>query len=89
MPHSGQLFSKHANKIKAEQSVSLLLELFEIAPVTKEVLKEALLIQYSDFEDALLCTSGKLAGVDAIVTRNEKDFKKAQLDIYSPTAFLL
>jgi len=82
------LISKHVNKTKAEQSIGLLLDLFEIAPVTKEVLKEALRVQYSDFEDAVLCKSGKLAGVDAIVTRNGKDFKKAQLNIYSPSAFL-
>ncbi len=48
-----------------------------------------MLMGYSDFEDAVLCKAGQLAGVDAIVTRNEKDFKKARLDIYSPSAFLV
>ncbi len=82
------LISKHTNKTKAQESISLLLELFQIAPVTKEVLKEALSMQYSDFEDAVLCKSAQLAGVEAIITRNEKDFKIAQLDIYSPSAFI-
>ena len=80
--------SKHANKIKAQESISLLLKLFQIAPVTKGILKEALGMQYSDFEYAVLYKSTQLAGVEAIVTRNKKDFKNAQLNIYSPSSLI-
>ena len=83
------LISKHADKNRAEQGIALLLELFQVAPVTREVLEAAIMMRYNDFEDAVLCKAGQLAGVDAIVTRNEKDFKKAQLDIYSPSAMLV
>ena len=83
------LISKHTGKNRSEQAINLLLELFNIAPVTKTVLEEAVITGYSDYEDAVLCKAGQLAGVEAIVTRNEKDFKNAQLDIYSPTAFLI
>ncbi len=83
------LVSKHLNTAKARQSVTLLLELFEVAPVTKTVLQSALQIPYSDYEDAVLCQSARLAEADAIVTRNEKDFKNALIAVYSPAAFLL
>jgi hypothetical protein len=40
-------------------------------------------------EEKYLCKSAQLIGVDAIITRNEKNFKKVLLAIYSPTALLL
>jgi len=65
-----------------------LLNLFEIAPVNRPVLEQALRSNISDFEDAVLEQSGRLVGVDAIVTRNAKDFKKATVTIFDPTELL-
>ena len=78
------LASKVAGKKKADQEISKLLSIFQVAPVNKSVLDEAIKSGFSDFEDAVLHEAAKQAGVHGIVTRNPKDFKKATLSIYSP-----
>ncbi len=78
------LASKLAGKKKADQEISKLLSLFQIAPVNKSVLDEAIKSKFSDFEDSVLHEAAKQIGAQGIVTRNPKDFKKATLSIYSP-----
>jgi hypothetical protein len=51
-----------------------LLSLFEIAPVNRQVLKEAATSPFADFEDAVLHEAARVAGSDGIVTRNASDF---------------
>ena len=72
----------------ARQAVWRLLELFEIAVVNRPVLEEALRSNMADFEDAVLDQAGRLAGVEAVVTRNAKDFRHASLKIFDPIEFL-
>jgi len=78
------LASKVAGKKKADQEVSKLLSIFQIAPVNKSVLDEAIKSNFSEFEDSVLHEAAKQIGVHGIVTRNPKDFKRATLSIYSP-----
>ena len=78
------LASKVAGKKKADQEVNKLLSIFQIAPVNKSVLDEAIKSKFSDFEDSVLHEAAKQIGIQGIVTRNPKDFKKATLSIYSP-----
>ncbi len=78
------LASKVAGKKKADQEISKLLSLFQIAPVNKSVLDEAIKSKFSDFEDSVLHLAAKQIDAQGIVTRNPKDFKKATLSIYSP-----
>ena len=72
----------------ARQTLRKLLELFEIAPVNRAVLEEALKSQVADFEDSVLDQAGRLAGADLIVTRNQKDFRHASLKVLSPDELL-
>jgi hypothetical protein len=78
------LTSKLAGKNKADREISKLLSLFQIAPVNKSVLDEAIKSQFTDFEDSVLHEAAKRIGAQGIVTRNLKDFRKATLSIYSP-----
>ena len=78
------LASKVAGKKKADQEISKLLSLFQVAPVNKSVLEEAIKSKFSDFKDSVLHEAAKQSCVQGIVTRNPKDFKKATLSIYSP-----
>lgn len=82
------LLSKTLSSQKAKDVIQSLLTLFDIAPVNRLVLEEALNSKFSDFEDAILHAAATHCGVQAIVTRNEKDFSKATLAIYSPSALL-
>ena len=65
-----------------------LLKLFEVAPVNRLVLEEALDAGFSDFEDAVLHSAAIHVGAQAIITRDEKGFKKSQIAIYTPSRFL-
>ncbi len=78
------LASKIAGKKKAKSEINKLLTLFEIAPINQTVLKEAVNLQFTDFEDAVLHEAAKQSDVHGIVTRNIKDFKKASISIYTP-----
>lgn len=64
------------------------LKLFNISPVNRAVLEEALQLDFSDFEDAVLHQSAIHANLDGIVTRNKKDFSKASLPIYTPAELI-
>ena len=72
----------------ARQALQKLLELFEVASVNRVVLEEALKSKLTDFEDAVLDQAGRLAGAEAIITRNQKDFRHATLKILGPDELL-
>lgn len=71
----------------AHHALRKLLELFEIAPVNRAVLEEALKSKITDFEDAVLDQAGRLAGAEVIVTRNQKDFRQSSMRILGPDEF--
>lgn len=68
--------------------ISILLKLFEIAPVNRLVLEEALNINFHEFEDAVLYQSAIHCGAEGIVTRDIKGFKNADFPIYTPKEML-
>ena len=72
----------------ATHTIKTLLKLFEIAPVNRLTLDDALESGFVDFEDAVLHAAATHCGVNAIVTRDNRGFLKAQLAIYSPEALL-
>jgi hypothetical protein len=80
------LIAKVAGKDKAIEGVRKLLILFTVAPVNRAVLELALSSGFSDFEDAVLHEAGRMAGADAIVTRNPGDFKTGTLIVHTPAA---
>ena len=73
---------------KAHAALKRLLDLFEIAPVNRPVLEQALGSNISDFEDAVLEQSARLVLVDAIATRNLTDFQKSSVPAFDPPALL-
>lgn len=74
---------------RARQEVRQLLKLFNLAPVTRTVIDDALALRgFADFEDAVLHETARHAGAAAIVTRNTKDFTRATLKVYSPLDLL-
>lgn len=73
---------------QAKTDIRKLLKLFEIAPINRMVLEDAVALNFSDYEDAVLHESARHIGAHAIVTRNGKDFQKASLSIYTPTELI-
>lgn len=80
--------SKSIGKIQAQDEIHKLLVLFDIAPVNRVVLENALKSGISDFEDAVLYESAKFVNATGIVTRNTSDFKGVILKIYTPEDLL-
>jgi predicted nucleic acid-binding protein len=78
------LIRKSAGARKAHESISLLLSLFEIAPVSKTALECALNLPFTDFEDAVLHEAARLVSADVIVTRNTIDFKHSRIPVRQP-----
>ncbi len=67
--------------------MQLLLKLFDIAPVNKDVLTLAEKVDFSDYEDAVIYASAKKIDIEAIITRNEKDFVKSDIPVFSLIVF--
>jgi predicted nucleic acid-binding protein len=82
------LMGKALSKEEADKSLDLLFSLFEIAPVNRVVLETARDLKFKDFEDAVIYSSGIHSNVDAIITRNIKDFKMKEIPLYEPDEFL-
>ena len=68
---------------RAQEEIKKLLTLFEVAPVNRQILESALVAGFSDFEDAVIHEAACHVGAEAIVTRNQKDFKKSRISVYS------
>jgi predicted nucleic acid-binding protein len=82
------LLTQAMSRPDAHRALRKLLALFEIAPVTRAVLEEALKSTLADFEDAVLDQAGRLAGAEVIITRNQKDFRHASVKTLGPDEFL-
>lgn len=65
-------------------TVRRLLTIFRVAPVDDKTLVLAAGLPFDDFEDAVLYQSALLVEVDAIVTRDPRGFRKAEIAVYSP-----
>jgi hypothetical protein len=68
--------------------VETLLSICEVATVGEEVLREALLLGFADFEDAVLHEAARRARAQGIVTRDQDGFKRAELPVYTPGELL-
>jgi predicted nucleic acid-binding protein len=73
---------------QAKDAVRSLLDLFEIAAVTRVVLEAALASPMADFEDAVLAHAASHAGTDRIITRNTRDFGQSPVLAMEPIEFL-
>lgn len=76
------LATKRLGTLRARQEIKKLFQLFEISPVNRYLLESALVLDFDDFEDAVLHEAACHVNADAIVTRNLKDFAKAKIPVH-------
>ena len=69
---------------RAAATTEALLSVFAVAPVDEAVLRSALALQWTDFEDAVTAAGARRAKCDAVVTRNPRDFKGAPVRVLAP-----
>jgi len=65
-----------------------LLKLVKICPADSIILQKAISSPISDYEDAVQHECAVAENLDAIVTRNTKDFISSSIKVYSPVDFL-
>lgn len=82
------LMQRSTDKAQADSLISTLLELFDVASVTKNTLHDASINNGVDYEDSVIYTAAKDSKVDMIITRDSKGFKKASVSVLSPEEFL-
>ena len=83
------LLQKANNKIFALNSLSDLLIMLDVLTVYRDDVYSVLDTDWEDFEDALLAYVAIRSGMDAIVTRNIKDYQNAKnIKIVIPHDFL-
>lgn len=68
----------------ARLPIRQLLGLFEIAPVNRSVLDDALADNFAHFNDAVTYEAARHVEAQSIVTRNPKNFERAEMPIYLP-----
>lgn len=74
--------------LDAKPPLEKLCQIVEILEVKKDDCLLALSLDMADYEDALVVAVAKRHQIDLLVTRNEVDFAKSQLIVYSPDDFL-
>ena len=72
----------------AKDVVKKLTNNVKVLDITAVDVQSALAAEMPDYEDSLLACCAKRQNMDYIVTRNEKDFKSAQVPALSPRTFL-
>ena len=82
------LAGKTVGKAPAARKIRELLVLFEVAPVTRAVLDGALKSKSPEFEDAVLAEAALLAGAQAIITRNLRDFTHSPVRAHTPAQWI-
>lgn len=64
--------------------LSKLLFLFDLLDTAAIDCRQALASEMSDYEDAVMASTAVRTEMDCIVTRNKKDYAKAQIMVYTP-----
>ena len=73
---------------KTKKVLSKLLGLLSVIDTTEEDCRNAVAADTSDYEDAVQMETAARAGLDCIVTRNEKDYRRSGTPVLTPGEFL-
>lgn len=82
------LIQKDQSSAQARASITSLLQILKIAPVTQSTIDRALNLEYSDFEDAVQMISALECKADYLITRNIADYTPPLLPVIQPIDFL-
>jgi predicted nucleic acid-binding protein len=88
LPNVFYIVRKAQGPDRARQAVSDVLAAFDICALDSAALHVALNLPIDDYEDAAQLAGALSYSLDAIVTRDLKDFEGASLPILSPADFL-
>jgi predicted nucleic acid-binding protein len=79
---------KAKSSTNLRESNKALLQVVKMCPLNDAVLDAAFALPFSDYEDAVQHCCATAAGLEAIVTRNVRDYKNSTLPVFTPAEFL-
>ena len=83
------LLKDQKDKTKVINTITALLDIFNIIPIDETILRDSLLSPISDYEDAVIEVSSMKTNIDYIISRNISDFKSSRIPTYTPEQFLI
>lgn len=83
------ILRRHATHLYVVERLQILLDTISVIAMDQKQVLAALESKFTDFEDALQYFSAVNSNkIDAIITRNIKDFKKSALPVFTPQEYL-
>ena len=83
------LLRRTANHKKVTEKLIQLLTFIDVLTMDKSVVERAINSGFTDFEDALQNYAAMQHGkINAIVTRNVKDYKRSEISVLTPELFV-
>ena len=82
------VLSKQLNSEKARNILATFKTLVSVLAVNDVVVERALSSEFKDFEDALQYHTALENRLNVLLTRNLKDYKKAQIQVFTAQQFL-
>jgi len=73
---------------KIKQGLRMLRDSFQLVPLDKQILNQAIESDWKDFEDAIQYFSALRAGASSLIARNTTHFPPGEMAIETPTQFL-
>ena len=73
---------------RAGRQLRELLAIFDVVAVDRDILLDALALDFADYEDAVLHEAARASSAAAMVTRNSKDFGRATVPVFTPPELL-
>lgn len=82
------LISKQRTAEEAKEILRRFKVLVHVAPLNDKIIDLALNSEFSDFEDAIQYYSALQSEIEVLLTRNLKDYKKAQITVLTAQDFI-
>jgi predicted nucleic acid-binding protein len=83
------ILRQQASHVYVKEKLDVLLSILRVLPMSEQTVHLAINSSFKDMEDALQYFSAlKNANVDAILTRNTKDFKKSAIPVFLPSEWI-
>jgi predicted nucleic acid-binding protein len=83
------LLKEQKDKTKVINTITALMDIFNIIPIDESILRDSLFSPISDYEDAVIEVSSMKTNIDFIISRNISDFKSSRIPAYTPEQFFL
>lgn len=82
------LLSRQYSSLEARRILSKFKVLVQVLSVDDKVIELALNSKFKDFEDAILYFTAIESGITVLLTRNIKDYKKAEITVQTPELYI-